>query len=431
VVTHPAGASAKDTFQETTPHPHLDLTVTRHERCSILLSSAPALSPSSEKLTSLDATHPCSYTRAARRVGCDMSVSRDSRPEYDRITRGLPHATLDSRAQIQQIKLPDDAGGPQERVQYATFDDLPGVEVLAASQSQRLWREFHTTYDICILPDTVKNRSVEATIRYRGRSHEVQCGSTFVVEPGEVHVTQRLVAPADFFVVQMDPCLISSMASQLGLPGTPHFRGTLSYVPEIRAAFEGFHRSLRLDETPLERQTRLSACIRVLQEHLAETTPRALLGPPHPSVRRAREYLHEHFVEPVRLDDLVTVTGLSRFQLVRSFTRAYGLPPHAYQIRLRVSAVREALARGLPPADIEAGFADQSHMGRHFRRVFGISPARYRAAVWGSGRTTSYRLDHPSTREPSIASDERLSRSDPSSQHPSNSRMGGSCALEP
>lgn len=317
-----------------------------------------------------------------------MPVSEASRPENDRNTTSPPHAAQGSRAQVQHIQLPDDAGGPRERVQFETFRDLPGVELLTARQSQRLWREFHKTYDVCIIPETVKNRAVEATVHYRGRSHHVQSGSSFLIEPGEVHVTKRLIAPADFFVVQVDPSLVSTMALELGLPLTPHWRPTLSYAPHVRTVFEEFHRSLVLDQSPLEQQTRLSECIRVLLEHSAESTTRALPGAVHPSVRRAREYLHAHFREPVRLDDLVAVTGVSRFHVVRSFTRAYGLPPHAYQIRLRIAAVKEALARGLPPAEIEAGFADQSHMGRHFKRIHGISPARYRAAVWGSRQRT-------------------------------------------
>lgn len=101
----------------------------------------------------------------------------------------------------------------------------------------------------------------------------------------------------------------------------------------------------------------------------------------HPALRRARDYIHEHYAEPVSLDDLVSVTSLSRFHLVRSFHRAYGLPPHAYLNRLRVEAVRDALQKGKRIADIHAGFYDQSHLDRHFKRVMGVTPGVYAATA--------------------------------------------------
>jgi transcriptional regulator GlxA family with amidase domain len=49
----------------------------------------------------------------------------------------------------------------------------------------------------------------------------------------------------------------------------------------------------------------------------------------------------------------------------------------------RLNRARRLLAAGTMPAQAaaEAGFADQSHMGRHFRRTFGVAPGTYRCAV--------------------------------------------------
>ena len=66
-----------------------------------------------------------------------------------------------------------------------------------------------------------------------------------------------------------------------------------------------------------------------------------------------------------------------------AFHRAYGLAPSDYQRQLRVRAARGLLSRGVPPtmAAAEAGFADQAHLTRWFRRYYGITPGAYRSAV--------------------------------------------------
>jgi AraC-like DNA-binding protein len=85
----------------------------------------------------------------------------------------------------------------------------------------------------------------------------------------------------------------------------------------------------------------------------------------------------------VRLDDLAAASGMGRFQLLRAFRAAVGLPPHAYQLSLRVTRAMALIRSGLPLADVaaEAGFADQSHFTRRFAAVVGIPPARFRRAV--------------------------------------------------
>ncbi|MCP6275069.1 helix-turn-helix domain-containing protein, partial [Klebsiella pneumoniae] len=69
------------------------------------------------------------------------------------------------------------------------------------------------------------------------------------------------------------------------------------------------------------------------------------------------------------------------FRLTRAFKAAFGLAPHAYLVQLRLSRARRLLADGLSPAETAAalGFADQSHLGRWFRRAYGLTPAAYRA----------------------------------------------------
>lgn len=73
--------------------------------------------------------------------------------------------------------------------------------------------------------------------------------------------------------------------------------------------------------------------------------------------------------------------GMSREGFSRRFRRSHGMPPHAFWLLEKLNAARRLLRKGEPIAAVAAdtGFSDQSHLGRCFRRAFGVTPGRYRA----------------------------------------------------
>jgi len=96
-------------------------------------------------------------------------------------------------------------------------------------------------------------------------------------------------------------------------------------------------------------------------------------------IRAVRDALADRLADPPSLDELAVAAGMSPFALLRAFRDATGLPPHAYLNQLRVRLARRLLDAGLPPAEVaaEAGFADQPHLTRHFKRVVGVPPGAY------------------------------------------------------
>lgn len=78
-------------------------------------------------------------------------------------------------------------------------------------------------------------------------------------------------------------------------------------------------------------------------------------------------------------------TGLTREGFIRKFARDVGMTPLAYRIACRASRARAALRADQTPvmAAYDAGFADQSHLGRVFRKNFGTTPAAF-ARIWRS-----------------------------------------------
>ncbi|GLY14209.1 AraC family transcriptional regulator [Kineosporia rhizophila] len=118
---------------------------------------------------------------------------------------------------------------------------------------------------------------------------------------------------------------------------------------------------------------------------IRERLEKALSGEAPPTEHRAglahdlRDLLDAAVVEGVTLEAAAQTLHSHPTHLVRAFTREFGMPPHQYLTGLRVEKARHLLLAGEPPARaaVLAGFYDQSHLARHFRKLLGTTPGRF------------------------------------------------------
>lgn len=99
-------------------------------------------------------------------------------------------------------------------------------------------------------------------------------------------------------------------------------------------------------------------------------------------LRTVLERIHDDLASDVYLDELAAIAGLSKYHFLRSFKSALGMPPHQYQLLLRLSDARRRLARsteGLGAVSSQLGFSSQSHFSSAFSAACGLSPGAYRA----------------------------------------------------
>ena len=93
---------------------------------------------------------------------------------------------------------------------------------------------------------------------------------------------------------------------------------------------------------------------------------------------RVCEFIESHIGEKISLDALSSMAGLSPHHFARAFQQSLGMPPHRYLLRRRLEHVEQMLHDTQLPLShiaLAAGFADQSHLTRHFRRLTGMSPS--------------------------------------------------------
>ncbi|WNV75167.1 AraC family transcriptional regulator [Geodermatophilus sp. DSM 44513] len=147
----------------------------------------------------------------------------------------------------------------------------------------------------------------------------------------------------------------------------------------LRHRLSQLHAALAYRTESLEAHSRFAFVLERLSQHLTGT----VAAPPQ--VRddvladRLRELLDVRTSQGLTLTEAGEVLGAHPTHLVRSFTRRHGLPPHRYLTGRRIDLARRLLLDGMPAAQVAtaAGFHDQAHVTRHFRRMLATTPAAY------------------------------------------------------
>ncbi len=121
--------------------------------------------------------------------------------------------------------------------------------------------------------------------------------------------------------------------------------------------------------------------IELLQLGRSQATRRTALSPRQ--LKRVTAFIEDNCLRNIRLQELAELTDLSQSYFSHAFKAATGLPPHQWHMKARMRKVEQMLAHSdLPLTEIAvaAGFADQAHFTRAFRRLTGATPAAWRGA---------------------------------------------------
>ncbi len=227
------------------------------------------------------------------------------------------------------------------------------------------------------------------SLGYRGARWRADDGTVLAVPPDEVHTAEPLPGQGwTYRAMYPSAALMSAALGHGSNSGVPAFFGQPIYDdPTLARTLAFVHGMLESGAQQLDAESLLVTALHALVTRHGVSLPPA---PPNTPVARivetAREYLHAHYASPIKLASLAAVCGTSPFHLVRCFTEVLGIPPHAYLTQIRANRARVLLVQGETVSGVayRCGFCDQSHLTRVFKRLFGVTPGSYVAALLSS-----------------------------------------------
>ncbi|HLW93443.1 MAG TPA: AraC family transcriptional regulator [Roseiarcus sp.] len=265
-------------------------------------------------------------------------------------------------------------GGAEKIISAPAFPGIERIEARffgAAFEPHR-----HDTYAIGVTLGGVQ------TFHYRGARRVSLPGEIIVLHPDETHDGG---AGNDeglrYRMLYLEPSLLRQ--------GLGDEYAGLPFVDRPVLTDDAFRNALlstlgALDESldELLADDLVAEIARALARH-AKRPLKPLRKPAWRAANLARDYLEANATRPVRSAELETISGLDRFALSRHFRAAFATSPHRFLLMRRLAHARRLIAKGDPLAEIAAaaGFADQSHLTRQFKRAFGMTPGRWAALV--------------------------------------------------
>ena len=236
---------------------------------------------------------------------------------------------------------------------------------------------YHETACLSVLLDGSVDEAVGPRSLTYGRA------SVFVKPAGERHSDRIGRAGARALAVEPDG---AARTESFDLPSDPLSR--VVHFRDVRAAAlaSGIVRELRAPDavSPLAIE---GMALELMAAAARIGRPAARPGDAPAWLARARELLHDRFASTLRLAEVAAEAGVHPAHLARVFRAHHGTSIGEYLRRLRVAWAAERLASSrdsLSAVALGAGFADQSHFTRAFRRYVGVTPERYRKGAKGN-----------------------------------------------
>jgi AraC-like DNA-binding protein len=269
-----------------------------------------------------------------------------------------------------------DASGPM----FWRDEALPFIEARSVQDGRKVCyaKHWHETFSIGLICRGRCNY-INGT-----RTAEAGAGTVVLMNPGDVHACNPVHGePWSYRMLYIDVPWLCETQAAAGINSNPCFTPFSTIATTRPELYDGLNRLFDTLIDPriehLEKQSAAVAFAGMIQLHLGTSRPAH-----HKNASRltqAADFIRRNCTRSLRLEEICAEASLSPSHLIRAFKEAHGLTPHAYQLNCRIEFCRSQLraGRSLAQVALAAGFSDQAHFQRSFKKFVAVTPGQYQA----------------------------------------------------
>jgi AraC-like DNA-binding protein len=262
---------------------------------------------------------------------------------------------------------------------YRHSDLLGGLEMLNARYQTRTFaKHVHEGFTIGVIEQGAQSF-------YRsGGQHIAPAGTIILVNADDVHDGHAESHGGwAYQAIYPLPEQLSDIASDAteGRLATPYFPEPVVFDPTVAQALR--HAMQASQSSYCSRLQRESLMLDALQQlvlrHGRSRAGAAQVSRVQRQLQLVKSFLDDHPDSDVSLRELAQLAALSPYHMARAFKQQFGMPPHAYQVQVRLHRAKQLLRAGMRVTEVagQCGFHDQSHLHRFFVKAMGTTPGQY------------------------------------------------------
>lgn len=263
----------------------------------------------------------------------------------------------------------------QKEIRNVIYDGGLNVEAYSFQGiMQKFPNHFHDYYVIGFI------EKGERRLTCGGRGYVTGTGDLLLLNPKLCHACEQTDGRTlDYRCINIRPEVMKKAALEItGQEYMPMFSEQVITESELVPLLKELHLMIMNGETDLVKEEAFYFLLgQIIEEHTEKD--RHTSKPQSEETAAVRRYIEGNYDKNISLNDLANLTGLSKYHLLRLFTKENGITPYNYLSTLRIDKAKKLLQEGVSPMEtaFSTGFSDQSHFSNFFKKLIGLTPKQY------------------------------------------------------
>lgn len=240
---------------------------------------------------------------------------------------------------------------------------------------QKFPNHFHDYYVIGFIEDG------QRCLSCKNREYSVEPGDLLLFNPRDNHTCEQINGKTlDYRCINIPPDIMNKAVSEItGRDYLPYFTQPIIPHSELVPLLRELHIIIMQEEKDFRKEEIFFFLLEQLIEEYTEQEMLITKSEENTEIKSVCDFLEKNYMKNTTLDDLCSLTGLSKYYLLRSFTKQKGISPYRYLETIRVDKAKKLLEQGVIPieAALQTGFTDQSHFSNFFKKFIGLTPKQY------------------------------------------------------